>query len=54
MAIKRRFAAQEILKPGVYSQTRVDNSGGTGTASNDTVFSFRRSYWRVSWSLCGS
>ena len=38
MAIRKSFAGQSILKPGAYSQSKVDNSSGAPLASNDTLF----------------
>ena len=38
MAIKKSFAGASIRKPGAYSRTKVDNSGGAPLASNDALF----------------
>lgn len=37
MAIRKSFGGQSILKPGAYSRSRVDNSGGSAIESNDTI-----------------
>ena len=37
MAIRKSFGGQTILKPGAYSQSRVDNTGGSAIESNDTI-----------------
>lgn len=37
MAIKKSFAGKSIRKPGSYSQSKVDNSGGAPLGSNDTL-----------------
>lgn len=38
MAIKRQFDGQTISKPGSYSRSKVDNSGGAPLGSNDVLF----------------
>lgn len=38
MAIRKSFAGASILKPGAYSQFRVDNSAGSPLAANDSLF----------------
>jgi len=38
MAIKKSFGGASILKPGVYSLTKVDNTAGSSLESNDTLF----------------
>jgi hypothetical protein len=38
MAIVKSFAGRNIRKPGAYSESRVDNSGGSDIQSNDTIF----------------
>lgn len=37
MAIRRSFGGQTLLKPGAYSRSRVDNTGGSAIESNDTI-----------------
>ncbi len=37
MAITKKFAGSTIRKPGSYSKTKVDNSGGSPIESNDTI-----------------
>lgn len=38
MAINRQFDGQSISKPGAYSKSKVDNSGGAPLGSNDVLF----------------
>ena len=38
MAIRRSFGGQTIRKPGAYSRSRVDNTGGAPIGSNDILF----------------
>ena len=38
MAIIKSFAGRNIRKPGAYSRSLVDNSGGSPIQSNDTIF----------------
>lgn len=38
MGIKKSFAGKSIRKPGAYSQSKVDNSGGAPLGTNDTLF----------------
>lgn len=37
MAITKSFAGQSIRKPGAYSRSKVDNSGGAPLGTNDTL-----------------
>jgi hypothetical protein len=38
MGIKKSFAGASIRKPGAYSRSKVDNSGGAPLGTNDTLF----------------
>lgn len=38
MGIKKSFGGQSIRKPGAYSRSKVDNSGGAPLGSNETLF----------------
>lgn len=40
MAIKKKFGSASIRKPGAYSKTKVDNSGGAPLEANEALFIF--------------